>query len=400
MKRLFGSLPRDPQAGVNPAISDSSTFRFDSAAQMHGLIEGEVDGRFIYSRHLNPSTVHLSALLASLEGTPAAHVTASGMAAISAVVLQLCSAGDEIVSSRTIYGGTYALFRNVLPRFGITTRLVDQEDLVVLEEAITPRTRLLYCESMSNPLLEVPDLPALSAIAKRHGIPLVVDNTFTPLIIAPRRHGADIVVHSLTKFINGMGDALGGAVCADAELIEALLDIESGTCLTLGGIMDGMRAAAIAKNLHTLHVRLRQHGENALFLATALEERGYDVFYPGLASHPHHGRMSRLMTPGCSHGGMLAVDAGAPDVADHVVTALQRAGLGYIAVSLGYFRSLFTLPSSSTSAEISANEQEDMGLRPGLIRISVGLDPDMDALLRGVVDALESADVRRAIAGA
>jgi methionine-gamma-lyase len=184
---------------VNPSITDSSTYTFLSTERMEELFDHEIEGCFLYSRHWNPINKYLSGALARMESGESAQVVASGMAAISSTLLLLCSAGDEIVSSRTIYGGTYALLKNLLPRYGITTRFVDMTDEQAVRAAITPQTRVLYCESMSNPLLEIADIPALSRLAKEHQLQLVVDNTFSPLILSPLRLGADVVVHSMNQ---------------------------------------------------------------------------------------------------------------------------------------------------------------------------------------------------------
>lgn len=242
--------------GVNPSITDSSTFTFLNPDTMKALFEQEMEGCFLYARHSTPSSAALAESLARIEATEAGLVTGSGMAAISTTLLQLCSQGDEIVSSRTIYGGTYALMKHVLPRFGITTRFVDILDLDKVEEAITPKTRLIYCEAISNPLLELTDLPSVSDIAHENGIPLVVDNTFSPLFIQPAAHGTDIVIHSLTKYINGASDGVGGVVCASKEFISSMLDVNSGASMLFGPVLDSQRAASMRKNMHTLPVRM------------------------------------------------------------------------------------------------------------------------------------------------
>ena len=188
--------------GVNPSISDSSTYTFLSAKTMFDTFEGNADGCYLYSRHSTPSNLYLGEALAAMEGTETANVSASGMGAITPVLLQLCNAGDHIVSSRTIYGGTYAFLKNFTPKLGIETSFVDITKLDIVEKAITKNTKVLYCESVSNPLLEVADIKSLSALAKKYNLKLVVDNTFSPLSISPAKLGADIVCHSLTKFIN------------------------------------------------------------------------------------------------------------------------------------------------------------------------------------------------------
>ena len=194
--------------GVNPSISDSSTYTFLSAKTMFDTFEGNADGCYLYSRHSSPSNLYLGEALAAMEGTETANVAASGMGAITPVLLQLCNAGDEIVSSRTIYGGTYAFLKNFTPKLGIKTQFVDITKLAVVENAITENTKVLYCESVSNPLLEVADIKGLSVLAKKYNLKLVVDNTFSPLSISPAKLGADIVCHSLTKFIDGSSDTV------------------------------------------------------------------------------------------------------------------------------------------------------------------------------------------------
>ena len=199
--------------GVNPSISDSSTYTFLSAKTMFDTFEGNADGCYLYSRHSTPSNLYLGQALAAMEGTETANVTASGMGAISSVLMQLCGAGDHIVSSRTIYGGTYAFLKNFTPRFNVETSFVDITNLEAVEAAISSKTKVLYCESVSNPLLEVADIVGLAKLARKHRLKLVVDNTFSPLSISPAQMGADIVIHSLTKFINGSSDTVGGVVC-------------------------------------------------------------------------------------------------------------------------------------------------------------------------------------------
>ena len=252
--------------GVNPSISDSSTYTFLSAKTMFDTFEGNADGCYLYSRHSSPSNLYLGEALAAMEGTETANVSASGMGAITPVLLQLCEAGDHIVSSRTIYGGTYAFLKNFTPRFNIETSFVDITKLDIVEAAITKNTKVLYCESVSNPLLEVADITALSALAKKHNLKLVVDNTFSPLSISPAKLGADIVIHSLTKFINGSSDTVGGVVCGTQEFINDLRNVNSGASMLLGSTMDSLRAASVLKNLRTLHIRMKQHSFNATFL--------------------------------------------------------------------------------------------------------------------------------------
>ena len=289
--------------GVNPSISDSSTYTFLSAKTMFDTFEGNTEGCYLYSRHSSPSNLYLGEAMAALEGTEYANVTASGMGAISSVILELCDAGDHIISSRTIYGGTYAFLKNFIKKFDISTSFVDITNLETVALAITPKTKMIYCESVSNPLLEIADIRALSKIARKHGIPLVVDNTFSPLSIAPAKLGADIVVHSLTKFINGTSDCVAGAVCASKDFCLSLKDVQTGAGMLLGSTLDSLRAASILKNMRTLHLRMIKHSENALYLAQRFEEDGLRVVYPGLESHPGHEKMKDQMIEEYGFGG-------------------------------------------------------------------------------------------------
>ncbi|HLT54099.1 MAG TPA: aminotransferase class I/II-fold pyridoxal phosphate-dependent enzyme [Flavobacteriaceae bacterium] len=364
--------------GVNPSISDSSTYTFLSAKTMFDTFEGNADGCYLYSRHSSPSNLYLGEALAAMEGTETAHVTASGMGAITAVLMQYCLSGDHIVSSRTIYGGTYAFLKNFAPRLNMTTSFVDITKLDTVEAAITPNTKVLYCESVSNPLLEVADIEGLAALAKKHNLKLVVDNTFSPLAISPAKLGADVVIHSLTKFINGASDTVGGVICGSRELIDTLRNVNDGACMLFGATMDSLRAASILKNLRTLHIRIKQHSKNALHLAQKFEADGLKTVYPGLTSHPSHELYKSMMLDEYGFGGMLTIDVGSLDKANALMELMQERNLGYLAVSLGFYKTLFSAPGSSTSSEIPLEEQKEMGLSDGLIRFSIGLDNDIE----------------------
>lgn len=364
--------------GVNPSISDSSTYTFLSAKTMFDTFEGNADGCYLYSRHTTPSNLYLGEALAAMEGTETANVTASGMGAITPTILQFCQAGDHIISSRTIYGGTYAFLKNFTPRLAIDTTFVDITKLDAVEAAITENTKIIFCECVSNPLLEIADIEGLAKIAKKHGIQLLVDNTFSPLTISPARLGADVVLHSLTKFINGSSDTMGGVVCGSQELIDTLRNVNDGACMLLGASMDSLRAASILKNMRTLHIRMKQHSHNALYLATQFEAAGLKTVYPGLPSHPGHELFKKMMNKDYGFGGMLTVDTGSLDKANTLMELMQERNLGYLAVSLGFYKTLFSAPGSSTSSEIPEEEQKEMGLSDGLIRFSIGLDDDIE----------------------
>ncbi len=364
--------------GVNPSISDSATYTFLQAKTMLDTFHGDTEGCYLYSRHSSPSTRYLSEALARVENTESALVTGSGMGAITSVLMHLLKAGDHVVSSRTIYGGSYAFLKNFLPKYDIRTSFVDITKPEKVEEAIRPETKLIYTEVLSNPLLEVADIEALSDIAHRHGIPLVVDNTFTPLIFTPADYGADIVIHSLTKFINGMNDMVGGAVCGTSEFIEDLRNVNDGAAMLLGPVMDSLRAAEVLKNLHTLPVRMVKHSQNGLYLAERLQELGMKVKYPGLKNHPQHEVFTRQMNPDFGYGGMLTIDLETAEKAAEFMERLQDANVGYLAVSLGFYKTLFNAPGKGTSSEVPPEEQKAMGLSEGLVRFSVGLDFDIE----------------------
>lgn len=379
--------------GVNPSISDSSTYTFLSAKTMFDTFEGNADGCYLYSRHTSPSNLYLGEALAAMEGTETANVSASGMGAITPVILQLCNAGDHIVSSRTIYGGTYAFLKNFTPKFNIETSFVDITKLDSVEAAINKNTKVLYCESVSNPLLEVADIEGLSQLAKKHGLTLVVDNTFSPLSIAPAKLGADVVIHSLTKFINGSSDTVGGVICGTQEFIDSLRNVNDGASMLLGSTMDSLRASSVLKNLRTLHIRIKQHSYNANYLAHKFEQDGLKTVYPGLASHPSHELFSTMVNEEYGFGGMLTIDVGSLDKANELMERMQHKNLGYLAVSLGFYKTLFSAPGSSTSSEIPEEEQEEMGLTDGLIRFSIGLDNDIERTYQMMKECMQEVGV-------
>lgn len=379
--------------GVNPSISDSSTYTFLSAKTMFDTFEGNAEGCYLYSRHSSPSNLYLAEALAQMEGTESANVTASGMGAITSTLLQLCKSGDHIISSRTIYGGTYAFMKNFLPDFKIETTFVDITDLKKVENSIKENTKVLYCESVSNPLLEIADLRELSKIAKKHGLKLVVDNTFSPLSVSPQVLGADVTIHSLTKFINGSSDTVGGVVCGTQEFINDLKNVNTGACMLLGPTMDSLRAASILKNLRTLHIRMKKHSENAQYLAERWEKDGLKVKYPGLKSHKQHDLYSGMIHKEYGYGGLIALDVETVEKANELMEMMQNENLGYLAVSLGFYKTLFSASGTSTSSEIPEDEQKEMGLSPGLIRFSIGLDHDIQRTYNKMRECMEKTNI-------
>ncbi len=377
---------------VNPPITDSATYAFDSGLDMTACFEGEKEA-FLYSRHWNPTNLELSKALAAMEGTELAWVTGSGMAAITSTILQICQSGDHIVSSMTTYGGTFAFMKNWLPKYGITVDFVDTTNLDEVKSAIRKNTKMIYTETMNNPLLQISDIPALSAIAKENNVKLVVDNTFTPLIFSPHKLGADVVVYSMTKFVNGKNDATAGAICASAEFINALIDVNDGTAMLLGPVLEPLRASSIHKNLFTLPIRMKKHSENAAYLAKKFKEVGLKVNYAGLESHAGHELMTKMMNKGFGYGGMISIDLETPEKASKFMSVMQENGVGYLAVSLGYFRTLFSNSGTSTSSEVPEDVQKRMGMSPGLVRYSVGLDFDMENMYEKIEKSLKQLDI-------
>lgn len=376
--------------GVNPSITDSSTYTFLRAGTMEGVFEGEVEGCYLYSRHWNPSNRYLAMALAEMEGTASASVCASGMGAITNVILQLCSFGDEVVTSRTIYGGTYAFFKNFLPKFNIKANFVDTTKIEQVKAAITPNTKVIYCETLSNPMLEVSDIRELAKLAKENNCKLIVDNTFTPMIFSPAQLGADVVVHSMTKFINGMSDCVAGTVCGSEELINDLYDVNDGAAMLLGPVLDSFRSASILKNLRTLHIRMKQHSLNAMHIASKLDSDGFKITYPGLKKHPQHDLMKEMMNGEFGFGGLFVIDMKTSERANDLMEKMQDDNVGYLAVSLGSYKTLFSAPGGSTSSEIPEEERMEMGLTDGLVRISIGLDNNPERTYQAIKRHIES----------
>ena len=363
--------------GVNPSISDSSTYTFLSAKSMSDTFEGNTEGCYLYSRHTSPSNLYLGEALAAMENTESATVFGSGMGAITSTLLQLCKSGDHVVSSRTVYGGTYAFLKNFASKLNISTSFVDITNLESIKKSINSETKLIYCEAVSNPLLEIANISEISKIAKAAGIMLVVDNTFSPLSILPANLGADVVIHSITKFINGTSDTIAGVVCGNQDFINQLRDVNDGASMLLGSTLDSLRAASVLKNLRTLHIRIKKHSENAMYLAKMFESDGISTVYPGLKSHPSNKLYESFVNEDYGFGGILTIDAGDLKTANSLMEIMQIRNVGYLAVSLGFYKTLFSTPGSSTSSEIPEEEQKKMGLSEGLIRFSIGIDNDI-----------------------
>jgi O-acetylhomoserine (thiol)-lyase len=399
----------DPTTGARAGpIYATSSFVFDSpehAADLFGLRQlGN-----IYTRIMNPTTDVFERRIADLEGGMAAVATASGQAAQTLAILNLAQAGDSIVASRALYGGTVSLFAGTLPRLGITTRFMDATDLAAVRAAIDDTTRAVYVETIGNPALEVPDLRALADVAHEHGLPLVVDNTFaTPVLSRPIEHGADVVLHSATKWIGGHGTSIGGVVvdggtfewAASPRFRSFYVDPEPAyhglrfaeafgnaafavrlrvvLLRDVGAALSPFSSWLFLQGLETLHLRIQRHAENALAVARFLESHPAVswVSYPGLESHPSHQRARRYLDGG--FGGVLTFGvAGGEDAAKEVI---RRTRLFSLLANVGDAKSLVIHPWSTTHEQLREEDRFAAGVTPDLVRLSVGIEDPADLL--------------------
>ncbi|MEX1201476.1 MAG: O-succinylhomoserine sulfhydrylase [Methylophaga sp.] len=365
-------------------IFPTSSFVFDSAEQAAARFSGEEHGN-IYSRFTNPTVRTFEQRLAALEGGESCVATASGMSAILATFMGLCAAGDHIVSSRSIFGTTRVLFDKYLTKFGLQTDYVPLTDLAAWEQAIKPNTKALFLETPSNPLNEIADLAALSALAKQHGCLLIVDNCFcTPALQLPFNFGTDIVIHSATKYIDGQGRCVGGAVVGDAQLVGEEV---YGFLRTAGPTMSAFNAWTFLKGLETLDLRMRAHSAAALEIATWLDQHSKvsKVFYAGLPSHPQHALAAKQQS---AFGGIIAFEiAGGRESAWKVVNATQWIS---ITANLGDTKSTITHPATTTHGRLTPEARAQAGISDGLLRLSVGLESvaDIQADLQRGLDLL------------
>lgn len=350
----------------------NSSFRFKNAAQAAARFGGSEPGN-IYSRFTNPTVTMLQNKLAALEGAEQCVATSSGMAAILACVMGLCNSGDHVVASRSIFGTSVQLFGNILKRWGLQVTFVSLTDIAEWENAIQTNTKLLFVETPSNPLTEVCDIAAMAKLAHSKGALLVVDNCFcTPAIQLPINLGADIVIHSATKYIDGQGRCLGGAVLGSKTLMEPVY----GFLRTAGVTMSAFNAWVFLKGLETLHIRMQAHADNALKLAAWLEQQAgvQRVYYPGLASHPQHQLAMRQQSSGA---GIVSFEVKAKpgqteqEAAWAVIDATKMIS---ITANLGDVKSTITHPATTTHSRVTAEDRAIAGIRDNLVRIAVGLE--------------------------
>jgi O-succinylhomoserine sulfhydrylase len=349
------------------AIFLTSSYVFDSSSQAAARFAGNEPGN-IYSRFTNPTVTMFQDRLAALEGSEACVATSSGMSAILATIMGLCSAGDHIVASRSIFGTTVQLFSNILKRWGLEVTFVSLTNLNEWEDAIQKNTKLFFVETPSNPLTEVTDIKALSKIAHQKDIKLVVDNCFcSPALQRPLLFGADIIIHSATKYIDGQGRCLGGAVLADKKTIEPIYQF----LRTAGPTMSAFNAWVFLKGLETLSIRMDAHSKNALHLASWLESQSQvdRVYYPGLASHPQH---KLALTQQKTGGAIVSFEVKGSQ--KEAWSLIDSTRLISITANLGDVKSTITHPATTTHSRVSSEERQKAGIKDNLVRIAVGLE--------------------------
>ncbi len=345
----------------------TSSYVFEDAEDMRAQFAEEREGH-IYSRYANPNVDELINKMCLLEGSEAGWATATGMAAVFTVFGSLLSSGDEIVASRAVFGSTHKLFTQILPKWGIHTTYVDASDVSNFDKAITAKTKVVYLETPSNPALDIIDLEAVGEICKKHGVLYAVDNCFaTPLIQRPLDFGADISIHSATKYIDGQGRTLGGIILGSHEIIAQVKAFARHT----GPAISPFNAWTLSKSLETLDVRLERHCKNALEIANRLEGHPNveNVRYPFLKSHPGYEVAKKQMKAG---GGIVSFEIkGGIESGKNFLNALKMFSL---TANLGDVRSIATHPASTTHSKLTPEERAEVGISDGLIRLSIGLE--------------------------
>ena len=387
-----GGTERTEHSETSEALFLTSGFVYGSAAQAEGTFKGE-ERRFQYSRFANPTVAMLENRLALLEGAECCRVTATGMAAVHAAMLSHLKTGDRVVASRALFGSCHWIVSTLLPRYGIESEFVDGPDLAQWERALSRPAAMVLLETPSNPMLQLVDLPAVAAMAHRAGAVVVVDNVFaTPLLQQPLRHGADVVVYSCTKHMDGQGRVLGGAILGRAQWVE---DVLQPFLRNTGPAMSPFNAWVVLKGLETLALRVDAMGRSAAAVADMLAERRevVRVLYPFRPDHPQHDLARRLMGGG---GTIVAFDLADKAAAFRFCDALQVID---ISNNLGDSKSLVTHPATTTHMRIGAEERARLGITDGTIRLSVGLE-DVADLIDDLAEALDAAGAPAATARA
>ncbi len=371
-RAIHAGEQRDPQTGaITTPIYQTSNFAFTSTQELLAYNRGEASA-YIYTRYGNPTLKAVETKMAALENGDDAAVFASGMAAITTAILPLVEQGDHIVASRDIYGGTFNFLNTILPRFGITTSFVDATEIEVITEAIQSNTKLLFCESPTNPTLKLVDLVQLAKLGREHALPVIFDNTFaTPINQHPARWGIEIIVHSATKYLGGHNDLMAGVVIGPTDYIQSVKELLK----IFGGVLDPHAAWLLLRGLKTLPLRVHRHNQTSLQVAKYLEDHDKvrHVYYPGLESHPQYSLAKTQMQ---GYGGVISFElkgdyAAASRFVDNMKTA-------FITPSLGGVETLITQPSTTSHYHLDSQERENAGISDELIRLSVGLEDVKD----------------------
>lgn len=366
--------PDEKTRVVSEPIVPAVAYSFKDADEAAAVVSGEMEGVY-YGRYGNPTTRTLEKKIAALEGAEDALGVSSGMAAISIALLAFLKHGDHVIVTKDVYGGTHKFLTNFAVRYGIEAEFVDCTDVDAIEKAILPNTKAIYIETPSNPGLCLIDIEAVSNISRAHGLPLIIDNTFmTPCLQTPLDLGADVVIHSATKYLNGHGDAIAGFVCADQEMIQRMHKDFMGD---LGQPLNAWESFLILRGIKTLGIRVEKHCENAQKVAEFLENHPLveQVYYPGLASHPQHALAKRQMR---GMGGIVSFEIkGGVEEGKKFISLLE---LAMISFSLGDPETLVQHPASMTHSSIPEDELKFFGISKGLIRLSVGLEDAVDII--------------------
>lgn len=376
-------IPCEKTGAISQPIVPAVAYSFKDATTAVDVVTGRADGTY-YGRYGNPTTRTLEKKIARLESAEDALGVSSGMAAISTALLAFLGQGDHVIVTKDVYGGTHKFLTNLAPRFGITYDFVDFNDFTVLESSIKQNTKALYIETPSNPSLTLIDIEAVSKLAKKHQLPVIIDNTFmSPYLQRPLERGADIVVHSATKYLNGHGDVIAGFICGKKKIID---DMRFNLMGDLGQSLNAWESFLILRGLKTLGLRMEQHCKNAQRIAEFLEQhpKVKKVYYPGLRSHPQYELAKRQMD---GMGGIVAFEVkGGVEAGKKFISELD---LAMISFSLGDPETLVQHPASMTHSSIPEDSLEDFGISKGLIRLSAGLE-DHEDIIHDLDQALQT----------